>query len=290
METETIKKPSKIGAIFYGLLVMAVYLIIVSIPQLLVLAPIIVQANVESAGDVQKYTEIYMQLLGESADKITISTAVGTVLAVIVTVIWFYFGVYKKKKAAGTIEKVGPKLKNAKSIIFLVSAAIAGNAVATLIMDLLLTLMPTVASNYVNSMNTVIGGVQLLGTILAVVLAPIGEELCLRGIVMNRTQKSFGLVGCIVLSGIFFGIYHLNPIQGIYAIPMGMVFGYISYKYKSVIPSIIAHFINNIAALFLGILYTTWYSTLIVIVVFGAIAVIFAGKLDFLKKDNAITE
>lgn len=289
METEIIKKPSKVGAFFYGLLVMAIYLILVSIPQLFVLVPIMVQAGAESAGNQQLYTEIYMDLIEKSADKLTVSTCIGTVIAVIIAAIWFFFGVYKKKKASGAIEKVGPKLKNAKSIIFLISISITANAISTFIMGLLLILMPTAGSVYLNSMNAIMGGVQILGSLLAIILAPIGEELCLRGIVMNRTQKSFGLIGCVVLSGIFFGIYHLNPIQGIYVIPMGMIFGYISYKYKSVIPAIIAHLINNFAALFLGVLYTTWYTTLIVIVVFGVIAIIFGMKLDFLK-ENKVTE
>lgn len=285
IEETTSQKPSKVGAIFWGLLVMLIYLVIVSIPQLFIMIPTIIQASAEANGDMNLYQQKYIELLAASADKTTISTVIGTAVAVLVTVLWYYFGVYKKKKVANTVEKVGPKLKSAKSIIFLISVAIAGNAIATFILNIILKTMPTMGNAYVSSMNIIISGVQILGVLLTTILAPIGEEYCLRGLILNRAQKSFGTVGCIIMSGIFFGIYHLNPVQGLYAIPLGMIFAYVVIKYKSVIPGVIIHFINNLISSFTGTIFSNWIIAVIVIIVFSAVAILCAKNLDFFKEE-----
>ena len=49
----------------------------------------------------------------------------------------------------------------------------------------------------------------------------------------------------IVLSAVYFGVFHLNLVQGIYAGIMGLFMAYVAYKYGSVIPSIIFHAMFN---------------------------------------------
>lgn len=276
------KKPGKVGAVFYGLLLMVIYLVIVSVAQLFALVPIVMEAlSAAQAGDAD-YQSIYMQKVVENASLVSVTTFVGTVLAAATVALWYYFGVYKKSVKAGTYESVLPKLKNGKSIGFIVSITLAGYSFATLIERLLMYLMPQTGEVFEQTLGAVMGGVSITGFIMTVLIAPIGEEVCIRGLTLYRAKKSFGLVGCMVLSGILFGIYHMNPIQGIYAIPLGMIFAYVGYKYNSVIPCIICHIINNLIAAFSGLLgFTDTFIVPISVLVVGAVfAVIFGRKAN----------
>lgn len=279
--TEPVKAP-KAGAIFRGILEMTVYLVIVSIPQIFVLIPVIYEAITEAG--LANYNSVLIEKMAEHGTAVTVSTVIGTAIAVLVMFIWYFFGVYKKNVKNGTHESVLPKLKNPKAVLFVITSSVAGYALADLIMELTLKIMPAIADAYLQSMGVVVGGVNILGYVLTLVLAPIGEELCLRGLFLSRARLSFGLVGCMILSGVYFGIYHMNPIQGLYAIPIGMLFGFIAYKFKSVIPCIIAHFINNLMAGLSGVLRFDLIAVpIIVLVVFGAVAVVLGLKVDFFR-------
>lgn len=291
---EPVKKKGKVGAVFYGLLIVLIYITLVSIPQLFVLIPAVLQASTESMAlydpitqpdeYMQSYMDTYLQKMQNCGAAITTVTAIGTLVAVIVMVLWYYFGVYKKNKKIGIAnESVWPKLKNIKSIAFLVIGSTATYALAMLIYNVVEICMPNMMEVYKLSMESVIGGVEVLGTILAVVFAPIGEETALRGLVMNRAEKSFGLIGCMVLSGILFGVFHMNPVQGLYAIPIGMFYGFVAYRYKSVIPAIICHFINNFISMAIGGLFTSPIADIIAILVLGAVTVWIGSKIDFLR-------
>lgn len=285
----TNEKPSKVGGVLKGLLIMAIYLVIGSIPQLFVLVPIMLEAMAE--GGTTGYSEILMQKMAENSAGLTISTAVGTFLAVLTMFLWYFFGVYKKEVKNGTYESVVPKLKDSKAILFIIAGSIAGYAVAVLIMDFALWLMPSIGGAYLQSMDAVMGGVDILGFVLTLILAPIGEEICIRGLGINRLKQSYGLAGCVVLSGIFFGIYHLNPIQGLYAIPMGMFFGYLAYKFNSIVPCVLAHFVNNLMATFSGVLgFNTLIVPIAVLVVFGTLTVLIGRKVDMLHTNASETE
>lgn len=277
------KKPGKVGAVFFGLLMILIYVVAMSIPQLFVLIPIMAQAAIQSGGDAVAYQAAMLDLYAQNADALTISTSIGTLIAVIIVVLWYFFGVYKKSVKNGTHVSVLPKLKSGYSIGFIVTSTLSAYGLAVLVNMLADKLMPEIGNAFDVTMGAIVGGVDILGLILAVVFAPIGEEVLLRGIVFNRARKSYGLIGCMVLSGILFGVFHLNPIQGLYAIPIGMLFGYIAYKYESVIPCIIAHAVNNLIASFSGELRLTssLLIPLAIFVVLGVVAILLGKKVKF---------
>ena len=241
------KKPSKIGAIFKGLLLMFIYIVVVSIPQLFVLIPMLARVAM-NADSIDTYQQSLMNEMTRNSTLLTLSTFIGTLIAVAIVVIWYYFGVYKRDVKSGTYVSVLQKLKSVKTFIFLIAGTIAAYSLAVIILDTLYIIMPTMGTAFNTSMGAVVGGIPVVGLLLTLVLAPIGEEICIRGIFLNRAEKSFGMIGCIILSGLFFGMYHMNPVQGLYAIPIGMFLGYVAYKFKSVIPCIFCHFVNNLMA------------------------------------------
>ena len=95
--------------------------------------------------------------------------------------------------------------------------------------------------------------VPLFGVIMMVVnllvIAPISEEIVLRGIVYTRVEKTTNAVTAIIVSSILFGLMHLMAggiVLVIGAALMALVFGYIFYKYKSLWVCIIAHAVANL--------------------------------------------
>ncbi|WP_394019497.1 CPBP family intramembrane glutamic endopeptidase [Anaerococcus cruorum] len=105
---------------------------------------------------------------------------------------------------------------------------------------------------------------MLLG---AVVLAPISEEILFRGLVFEKLKSIYTLPWAIVLSGVIFGIYHMNILQGINTFVMGMVLAFVYYYRRNIMDAILIHIVNNFFALTVGLnetvgLITTVVSTL----------------------------
>lgn len=94
-----------------------------------------------------------------------------------------------------------------------------------------------------------IGDTNILLSILVVgIVAPFAEEFLFRGMIYKTLNKSMSITATIIIQGILFGVYHMNFVQGLYASFLGILFGYITYKTKSLWPAIIMHMINNIVA------------------------------------------
>ena len=75
-------------------------------------------------------------------------------------------------------------------------------------------------------------------------LAPIFEETFFRGS-MLRSNLRFGKWSMIIISGIFFGLWHNNYAQMLYTTVMGIYAGFIYTKTRSIIPTLIVHFSFN---------------------------------------------
>ena len=95
--------------------------------------------------------------------------------------------------------------------------------------------------------------VPVFGTIMMVVnllvIAPISEEIALRGIVYTRVEKTTNAVTAIIVSSILFGLMHFmagGVVLVIGATLMSLVFGYIFYKFKSLWVCVIAHAVANL--------------------------------------------
>lgn len=90
---------------------------------------------------------------------------------------------------------------------------------------------------------------ELLYVIFAVAFVPaIVEETVFRGYLQSTLEKSLNPVKSIIIGGIIFSIFHLNPINIIPLILMGTYLGFLYYKSNSLFIPVIAHFFNNLIA------------------------------------------
>ena len=94
-------------------------------------------------------------------------------------------------------------------------------------------------------------GFGFVGVLFVVgVLPSIFEEIVFRGILLNGL-KSFGKVGAILLCGALFALFHQNPAQTLYQFCCGVAFALVALKAGSILPTVLAHFLNNATILLL---------------------------------------
>ena len=70
------------------------------------------------------------------------------------------------------------------------------------------------------------------------------EEIVFRGFLLDK-YRVLGIKKAAVITGLFFGIAHLNPQQFLYAFIIGMIFAYYVYYTRSIRAGILAHFLMN---------------------------------------------
>jgi len=86
-----------------------------------------------------------------------------------------------------------------------------------------------------------------LGFMYAMLIGPICEEIIFRGAVM-RSLERFGGNFAIIMSSIFFALYHIITVQAIFAFFMGLILGYVAHRY-SMLWSIVIHIMINSVAI-----------------------------------------
>lgn len=85
--------------------------------------------------------------------------------------------------------------------------------------------------------------------LLAVVMAPLFEEIVFRGIIMKGLiNKGMKPITAIIISAVVFGVVHGNPWQFVGAVLLGSVLGLVYYKTKSLLLPILLHAFNNLCS------------------------------------------
>lgn len=96
-----------------------------------------------------------------------------------------------------------------------------------------------------------------LWTMVSLILfAPLFEELLCRGVVLGSLRERYGVTTAWLLSSLFFGVLHLQPVQVVSATVVGLILGYVRLATDSLWPSMILHALNNAVAYLLMILFT----------------------------------
>ena len=97
---------------------------------------------------------------------------------------------------------------------------------------------------------------NVLGIVSLAFFGPLLEEVLFRGAIQGLLMRYFGRPWpAIILSALAFGIFHLNPVQIVYATLLGIVFGWIYYRTGSLLSVIVGHVLNNSFAVATTVLY-----------------------------------
>ncbi len=153
--------------------------------------------------------------------------------------------IYLKKKGLKNQDDYFLRIKNLpiSHYVFLVVLTI----LLGFVLHPLLDLLPPMPQWLIDALEKYIQNQNIL-IVLAVLLAPILEELIFRGIILDGFLKLYTPRKAIIWSSLLFAIFHLNPWQLPVALILGAFIGWVYYKTKSIWPCILIHFTNNLMA------------------------------------------
>ena len=85
--------------------------------------------------------------------------------------------------------------------------------------------------------------------VLAVIMAPIFEEIVFRGIIQKGLiNKGMNPATAIIIASVVFGLVHANPWQFVGAVLLGCVLGFVYHRTKSLLLPILLHAFNNLCS------------------------------------------
>ena len=124
---------------------------------------------------------------------------------------------------------------------------------AGILSDYITSIMPPMPEWLEEALKSLTSGTFWVNFICVSIFAPIFEEWLCRGMVLrgllNRGVKP---VWAILFSAVFFGLIHMNIWQMVPAIILGLIFGYVYWKTRSLKLTMLMHFTNNTLALILS--------------------------------------
>ena len=135
---------------------------------------------------------------------------------------------------------------------FLLLAGVAIQIMVDGILSLVSPLFPDTFAAYYDLVSKAVGVNRAVPMMIATfVIAPIGEELFFRGVIMGYAKRYMPPAVAILFQGVLFGLYHGNIVQGIYACILGCLLGFVAYKADTLLASMILHFSINLSVLFI---------------------------------------
>ena len=110
------------------------------------------------------------------------------------------------------------------------------------------------STTYQESMTRITEGKSLLMMIFWMgIIAPAAEEMIFRWLIYLRLRDWLKMPVAAVISGLIFGIFHLNPVQIIGACLIGFLLAWLYYKTRSLMACILIHIMNNGLSVYLSL-------------------------------------
>lgn len=123
-----------------------------------------------------------------------------------------------KKSANNQAEK--------KALNIILTIILAASSSVGLNILLTLTGFVQTSATYQDVAKQQYGVVFGVGAVLFGLIAPITEEIVFRGLVFNRMRRYYPTAAAMIASGVLFGAYHGNLVQGLYGACMGILLAY----------------------------------------------------------------
>ena len=214
------------------------------------------------------------------------------ILSLLITGLWYYLYVVLRQRRMG-IPFAGQF--TGRSFGYTVMLAFG----AQFLIGILLTVWQLAAPEMIEAYNQMMEESGIAQTTFAsvfatVILAPVGEEIIFRGLTIEYLKRAGARFWVInVIQALFFGIAHMNLVQGAYAFLLGLLCGYMTLRYRSLLAGIAVHFVFNAYGTFatpaLNLLFGPEPSPAVEIVYYVAAAAagfgLFLGGLKLVRRD-----
>ena len=178
--------------------------------------------------------------LGGYMDTVSVTLPV---LWIVTFFLWYRKLIAAEKVTAAKEKKI--KLFTVKNVIIIAIVALGMQLVIIGAMDLILPYFKKLAEEYTKLMEEAMKGNPFVVFLCVVILAPFSEELIFRGVIMKKARVYLPFIVANLMQAALFSIFHMNIVQGAYTFPVGLIMGYIAYKYKSIKASILFHMAFN---------------------------------------------
>jgi uncharacterized protein len=90
---------------------------------------------------------------------------------------------------------------------------------------------------------------KLLVILVVAAVPAVCEEIMFRGFIQKSFELKLKPFWAILITSIFFGLYHFSPYGLLPLIILGLYFGFAAYKSESIFTSMSLHFLNNFSAI-----------------------------------------
>lgn len=118
--------------------------------------------------------------------------------------------------------------------------------------------------------------------ILYVIIAPIFEEIVLRGIILEEFLNKYKPITSIIVSSVIFGLWHGNIPQFITATILGILVGIIYYKTRSTVLCIVSHILNNgLTFLYINFNIRTFFIGAVIFIISGILLEKYIRELKY---------
>ena len=212
--------------------------ILISIPFMGIASAYVIVTS-KGTHDIQSMIETILKLVSSSSFNTWLSATYG-VAALVVFAIWY------QKRFQGANVRTIPRYFNPTIIISLIAIAIGLQYVTNYVVTFTAYLEPGWMKSYENLLKAIdISHVTPVLLVYSVIVAPICEELIFRGVTLSYAKREMPFWVANILQAVLFGVYHMNPLQGIYAFFIGLFLGYVCHKGGSIFLSMCLHSIFN---------------------------------------------
>ena len=124
---------------------------------------------------------------------------------------------------------------------------------AGVVSDAISSVLPAMPEWLEEALKSMTSGTLWVNFLCVSIFAPIFEEWLCRGMVLRGLlDRGVRPVWAILFSAVFFGLIHMNIWQMVPAIILGLIFGYVYWKTRSLKLTMLMHFTNNTFALILS--------------------------------------
>ena len=159
--------------------------------------------------------------------------------------LWAFFAIRKKKLSEEAMIKKLDKQK-------IIPIGLLG-AILSLIVLILIDLLPipeSILTQYDVNTNVLSSDSLILSIIVAVICAPVVEEVIFRGLILSRLKQAMNPIIALILSSLVFAITHGQILWMSYTFLLGIVCGIVALRTGSIVASIILHMFFNLFGIF----------------------------------------
>ena len=147
----------------------------------------------------------------------------------------------KKRRNSLGIRYTTPGIKRLGVVFVLgMSAAVSVNVIVSL------SQIARFSPKYQQVSEVIYSGGLFMEIVSAVISAPILEELFFRGMIYKRLRDMINVKAAVVISALFFGAFHGNLVQFVYAFIIGLMLAYVYEKFKAIWAPVIFHIGANL--------------------------------------------